>query len=274
MSQRTVARVIGRLVTDDRHQWRHLAGTWQPNDPASFIRPDAFPNRKGNGSTTSTFVNVKRLAPRRSGAVCLLRRQESDTGRQPVRAHGMEDPRRLHHGHHQGHRANARRLSLAGYRIRLAAFRRRAERSLAAAARSASPGQLHLESARRARRHAVDWHFERAGELEGRQARSARGARWFHRSGASRRSRWISMGPGSGGPDRTALYISGYGCPMLRRGRPFRLGRLRLVEDSRGNLWAGAGRGLWRWKPAPSTSFPCRTRRTPRSQFRFDERCD
>jgi hypothetical protein len=25
-------------------QWRHLAGTWEPNDPAGFIQPDAFPN--------------------------------------------------------------------------------------------------------------------------------------------------------------------------------------------------------------------------------------
>jgi hypothetical protein len=53
-----------------------------------------------------------------------------------------------------------------------------------------------------------NWHLERAGELEGRQARSARGARWSHRSGASRRPRWIGMGRGSGGPDRTALCIS------------------------------------------------------------------
>lgn len=30
-------------------QWRHLAGTWQPNDPASFIQPEAFANDKGIG---------------------------------------------------------------------------------------------------------------------------------------------------------------------------------------------------------------------------------
>ncbi|HEX5475310.1 MAG TPA: TonB-dependent receptor [Vicinamibacterales bacterium] len=28
----------------------HIAGTWQPNDPASFIQPDAFPNDRGIGS--------------------------------------------------------------------------------------------------------------------------------------------------------------------------------------------------------------------------------
>ena len=30
--------------------WQHLAGTWQPHDPASFIQPDAFPNDAGLGS--------------------------------------------------------------------------------------------------------------------------------------------------------------------------------------------------------------------------------
>jgi len=33
------------------HQWRHVAGTWVPNDPASFIQPAAFPNDKGIGNT-------------------------------------------------------------------------------------------------------------------------------------------------------------------------------------------------------------------------------
>ena len=44
------------------HQWRHLAGTWQPNDPASFIQPDAFPNSKGIGSVTSTFESQNSLS--------------------------------------------------------------------------------------------------------------------------------------------------------------------------------------------------------------------
>src|SRR4029453_3463685 len=43
------------------HQWRHLAGTWQPNDPASFIQPDAFANSKGLGSVTSTFESQNSL---------------------------------------------------------------------------------------------------------------------------------------------------------------------------------------------------------------------
>ena len=35
-------------------QWRHIDGTWQPNDPASFIQPDAFSNHTGIGSSTGT----------------------------------------------------------------------------------------------------------------------------------------------------------------------------------------------------------------------------
>jgi hypothetical protein len=35
-------------------QWRHIAGTWQPNDPASFIQPSAFPNDRGIGSSTGS----------------------------------------------------------------------------------------------------------------------------------------------------------------------------------------------------------------------------
>jgi hypothetical protein len=35
-------------------QWRHLDGTWQPHDPASFIQPGAFENDRGIGSTTGT----------------------------------------------------------------------------------------------------------------------------------------------------------------------------------------------------------------------------
>ena len=31
-------------------QWRHLDGTWQPNDPASFIQPASFANDRGIGS--------------------------------------------------------------------------------------------------------------------------------------------------------------------------------------------------------------------------------
>lgn len=35
-------------------QWRHLEGTWVPNDPASIIQPDAFPNDKAIGTPRAT----------------------------------------------------------------------------------------------------------------------------------------------------------------------------------------------------------------------------
>ena len=35
----------------------------------------------------------------------------------------------------------------------------------------------------------------------------------------------------------------------------FGLGVTALYEDSRGNLWLGAGNGLWRWRPGPPTHY-------------------
>ncbi|HWW83241.1 MAG TPA: TonB-dependent receptor [Vicinamibacterales bacterium] len=35
-------------------QWQHIAGSWQPNDPAAFIQPNAFPNDHGIGSSTGS----------------------------------------------------------------------------------------------------------------------------------------------------------------------------------------------------------------------------
>src|SRR5262245_52748738 len=51
-----------QIIGSYTHQWRHLAGTWQPNDPASFIQPDAFPNSRGLGSVTSTFETQNSLS--------------------------------------------------------------------------------------------------------------------------------------------------------------------------------------------------------------------
>src|SRR5258708_38789576 len=45
------------LLASYVRQWRHLDGTWQPNDPASFIQPDAFANDKGIGSTTGSAAS-------------------------------------------------------------------------------------------------------------------------------------------------------------------------------------------------------------------------
>ena len=39
-----------QMIGGYTRQWRHMAGTWQPNDPASFIQPDAFANDRGIGA--------------------------------------------------------------------------------------------------------------------------------------------------------------------------------------------------------------------------------
>ena len=40
-----------QLIAGYTRGFQHLAGTWQPNDPASFIQPGAFPNDGGLGNT-------------------------------------------------------------------------------------------------------------------------------------------------------------------------------------------------------------------------------
>jgi hypothetical protein len=49
MTRRTArAQILASYV----RQWRHMGGTWQPHDPASFIQPSAFANARGIGATT------------------------------------------------------------------------------------------------------------------------------------------------------------------------------------------------------------------------------
>lgn len=40
-----------RVLGSYTRSWRHIAGTWQPNDPAAFIQPAAFANDKNVGGT-------------------------------------------------------------------------------------------------------------------------------------------------------------------------------------------------------------------------------
>ncbi|MPY88996.1 MAG: TonB-dependent receptor plug domain-containing protein [Luteitalea sp.] len=42
-----------QVLSSVSRQWRHIAGTWQPNDPASFIQPSAFSNDNGIGAVSS-----------------------------------------------------------------------------------------------------------------------------------------------------------------------------------------------------------------------------
>jgi hypothetical protein len=43
-----------RWIASYTRAWRHLDGTWQPNDPASFIQPNAFANDGGLGSVSAS----------------------------------------------------------------------------------------------------------------------------------------------------------------------------------------------------------------------------
>lgn len=43
-----------QIIASYTRQFRHLAGTWQPNDPASFIQPDAFATDKSVGRSRGT----------------------------------------------------------------------------------------------------------------------------------------------------------------------------------------------------------------------------
>lgn len=51
-----LARNISRtqIIASYTRQWRHLEGTWQPNDPATWIQPDAFANDRGIGLTSGS----------------------------------------------------------------------------------------------------------------------------------------------------------------------------------------------------------------------------
>jgi hypothetical protein len=46
-----------QLIANYTRAWQHLAGSWQPNDPASFIQPEAFGNNRGIGSLRGNVTN-------------------------------------------------------------------------------------------------------------------------------------------------------------------------------------------------------------------------
>jgi hypothetical protein len=54
----TATRQAGRLqgIAAYTRSFQHLAGTWQPNDAASFIQPSAFPNDRGIGGVRGTSI--------------------------------------------------------------------------------------------------------------------------------------------------------------------------------------------------------------------------
>jgi hypothetical protein len=46
-----------QLITTYTRAFQHIDGTWQPNDPASFIQPAAFPNNRGLGTIRGAGTN-------------------------------------------------------------------------------------------------------------------------------------------------------------------------------------------------------------------------
>ncbi len=51
-----------QLIASLSRQWRNFEGTWQPNDPASFIQPSAFPNNMGIGATKGAVGDANSLS--------------------------------------------------------------------------------------------------------------------------------------------------------------------------------------------------------------------
>src|SRR6266849_10560549 len=75
------------------------------------------------------------------GVWCL--RVGPGAGRESVRAHGVEDSRRLLQRQHHLNRADARRLSMVGHGIWLASLRWRSRGSMAASGWSAATREFH-----------------------------------------------------------------------------------------------------------------------------------
>jgi Carboxypeptidase regulatory-like domain/TonB dependent receptor/TonB-dependent Receptor Plug Domain len=46
-----------QFITTYTHEWQHIAGTWQPSDPASLLQPNAFANDAGLGSVRGFVPN-------------------------------------------------------------------------------------------------------------------------------------------------------------------------------------------------------------------------
>ena len=157
----------------------------------------------------------------------------------------------------QRHRPDARRISVAGYRVRPAALRWRSDGPVDAASRSATSRQRYLE---------VCWSPAMAlfgsaggdglGQLEGRQAHSR--TRNLPRAKCGRAAGGSGRGDMGGAcrARRETLRDSERQRAVLRRGRQFR----QRTQSSRYmstiviSGWARKT-GLWRWKPVLRNSI-------------------
>jgi hypothetical protein len=50
-----------QLLGSYTRQWRHIDGTWLPNDPASIVQPEVFPNDDGIGDTNGSTGDFNSL---------------------------------------------------------------------------------------------------------------------------------------------------------------------------------------------------------------------
>ena len=160
---------------------------------------------------------------------------------QPIRAHRVEGPRRLHQRHHLCDRADAGWLSVAGHGIRIGPLRWCPSRPVAAAKRRATPQQFCPGSFGCARRHSLDWHGQGTCQLERRQvyavSRMLPVTAFIHcckmpeeRSGLRLKTRAGSVPSESG---KTQCYGAG----------SFGFSVSALYEDHEGNLWVSAANG-------------------------------
>src|SRR5256712_572205 len=103
---------------------------WRPWPEFSSAR-----RTRGRSRPENTTIHGQVAKRRVGGADAPLLEQRlrprSITGRQPVRAHGLEDSRRVYRGPDPSDRTDARRLSLAGHGVRIASLRRRPSRAVA-----------------------------------------------------------------------------------------------------------------------------------------------
>ena len=176
---------------------------------------------------------------------------ESGPGRQPVRAHGVENSRGFFRRQHHLHRPDAGRISLGRDSLRLVSLRWRPDRPLAATAGSASP--LHHIRSLVAARDGTLWigtsnglaswkngkltqYAELAGLVINALVEDDEGSIWA----------------GTNGPaDGKLCEIRNGNVRCHPEVGDVGHGVLGLYKDGKGNLWVELETGVWRWRPGP-----------------------
>ena len=174
------------------------------------------------------------------------------TRHQPVRAHLLENSRRLHQGQHLYDGADAGWLSVAGYGIWLVSLRRNR------AVRWQPPDGAQLPSQRIdplfVDRDGTLWIATDKGLASWRNAKlttypEVNGRRIDSLAQDAEGTVWFGVeNPGSLCAIRAAN-TQCYGAGSFGRSIPA------LYSDHKGNLWVSSEAGLWRWKPGPPEHY-------------------